>query len=380
MRLRWLLAVLLVWGCSSDGKQATLDVSGQVDATPDTWDDLRPCRFDGCGSDGRETPDLPAEQRGADGLEEVGCGDACLPDWECTPGSTLCEGNAVTTCLEDGSGWTVSVPCESTKTCADGVCAEWPEGVCATAYECMAGLSCQDADLSCIQDCLQGLPVGIEKYAKELFWCVVTHCGDDWLPESACFAEVRLDECKPLFDTCTGVCLPDCGKKECGADGCGGSCGECEEGFACDPNGKCLCQPDCEGKECGPNGCGAQCGVCAGRKPICNEEQLCVPEPPGPCGNGQCEGELDETCFSCPLDCGECPPCGDGTCEELESCEFCPADCGPCPYGDCCAYHDFPGCGDADVVECVCGIEPDCCLYPWHNDCVELAADCGADC
>ena len=35
-------------------------------------------------------------------------------------------------------------------------------------------------------------------------------------------------------------CTPDCEGKECGADGCGGSCGECEVGMECDDYGQCL--------------------------------------------------------------------------------------------------------------------------------------------
>jgi hypothetical protein len=49
------------------------------------------------------------------------------------------------------------------------------------------------------------------------------------------------------------------------------------------------------------------------------------------CGNGQCE--LGETCRTCLVDCGQCPPavCGDGKCEDAESCTTCPSDCGKCP-------------------------------------------------
>jgi hypothetical protein len=54
------------------------------------------------------------------------------------------------------------------------------------------------------------------------------------------------------------------------------------------------------------------------------------------CGDTICNG--DETCDSCPADCGICPPeCGDGTCDSSESCGTCPADCGTCP-----AVPEFP--------------------------------------
>jgi len=35
------------------------------------------------------------------------------------------------------------------------------------------------------------------------------------------------------------TCTPDCTNKECGDDGCGGSCGECDEGYVCNNSGKC---------------------------------------------------------------------------------------------------------------------------------------------
>lgn len=56
-----------------------------------------------------------------------------------------------------------------------------------------------------------------------------------------------------------------------------------------------------------------------------------APEPPD-CGNGTC-GD-DETCVTCPADCGVCPPpdpvCGDAECNGEENCETCEQDCGPC--------------------------------------------------
>jgi hypothetical protein len=43
-----------------------------------------------------------------------------------------------------------------------------------------------------------------------------------------------------------GGCVPDCEGKECGDDGCGGSCGACETGYYCD-NGICVeeCTVEC---------------------------------------------------------------------------------------------------------------------------------------
>lgn len=81
-------------------------------------------------------------------------------------------------------------------------------------------------------------------------------------------------------------CTPNCSNKNCGPDGCGGSCGSCNSYQYCNPNGVCTClyvdcngvcceseeyicykgvccMPDCAGKECGPDKCGGNCGDCA---------------------------------------------------------------------------------------------------------------------
>lgn len=44
------------------------------------------------------------------------------------------------------------------------------------------------------------------------------------------------------------------------------------------------------------------------------------------CGDGICHD--DETCLTCPSDCGECIKCGDNICSGGETSESCPIDCG----------------------------------------------------
>jgi len=78
-------------------------------------------------------------------------------------------------------------------------------------------------------------------------------------------------ESDPYNSYCSVAPLePDCTGKECGDDGCGGSCGECGEGQFCNPQFQ--CQPigadcptdkDCTNLECGPDPvCGESCGTC----------------------------------------------------------------------------------------------------------------------
>ena len=80
----------------------------------------------------------------------------------------------------------------------------------------------------------------------------------------------------------TDACVPDCAGKQCGDDGCGGSCGVCSPD--CPLNAKCeagqcleLCAPNCAGRFCGDDGCGCSCGTCGDpTKPICDSTGTCV--------------------------------------------------------------------------------------------------------
>jgi len=71
------------------------------------------------------------------------------------------------------------------------------------------------------------------------------------------------------------TCPNLCAGKECGDDGCGGSCGLCTTwpNSFCD-SGTCNCLEECEGKECGDDGCGQNCGTCSVGQG-CNYMGLC---------------------------------------------------------------------------------------------------------
>jgi hypothetical protein len=59
-------------------------------------------------------------------------------------------------------------------------------------------------------------------------------------------------------------CTLDCSGRNCGDNGCGGSCGDCPAPAVC-ASGQCLeqCVPSCSGRSCGDAGCGGTCGSCA---------------------------------------------------------------------------------------------------------------------
>ena len=82
-----------------------------------------------------------------------------------------------------------------------------------------------------------------------------------------------------------GSCTPACSGRECGPDGCGGSCGTCDISETCDSSGGCMpnCQPACSGRSCGPDGCGGTCGTCAPGE-TCSAAGGCMP----PSNGGAC--------------------------------------------------------------------------------------------
>jgi len=133
--------------------------------------------------------------------------------------------------------------------------------------------------------------------------------------------ECGADGCDGSCGVCTGAgescvagmceaCEPACGVNECGGDGCGGSCGECGEGSDC-VQGVCEgpCVPVCDGKACGADQCGGSCGDCAADK-TCNASGQCV-------GEGVCDPVANCTGKTCGTD-----GCGGfcGVCSEGENC------------------------------------------------------------
>lgn len=144
----------------------------------------------------------------------------------------------------------------------------------------------------------------------------------------------------------------------------GGICGD----ETCNGNETCSsCPGDCGacGPVCGNGTCesGETCSSCASDCGAC-----------GPvCGNGTCES--GETCSSCPDDCGACgPECGNGTCETGEDCSSCPGDCGTCSIcgdGVCQADEDdsscFQDCNIAEVYQEVTSTTERISVFAWDT-------------
>jgi hypothetical protein len=103
----------------------------------------------------------------------------------------------------------------------------------------------------------------------------------------------------------TCACAPACASKNCGPDGCGGSCGSCSGGnYYCDGTQTCQCTPNAGcvsgggvGNVCGADdGCGGPCtcdganGESCGTNNICchNDTQYCFTN--GDCCSNNCVG------------------------------------------------------------------------------------------
>ena len=177
-------------------------------------------------------------------------------------------------------------------------------------------------------------------------------------------------DCCPDYAECCLGCTPDCTGKECGDDGCGGTCGSCGTGpqWSC-VSGKCICTPYCAGAVCGKDGCGGLCGtcpagqVCAGGKCVSTP---CVPDCTAKqCGDGGCPDQPN-ACGVCPagLTCGiwgqctGCLPqcagksCGDdgcggsrGTCPAAQECN---------PAGQCVVPPCVPNCSGRECGDDGC--------------------------
>jgi hypothetical protein len=184
--------------------------------------------------------------------------------------------------------------------------------------------------------------------------------------------------------------------RECGDDGCGGSCGLCAADRSCD-GGACVCVPDCTGRTCGDDGCGGSCGSCrwwercwelpdTGASQCTAGALSCDGVDPAAASLGLCASGGD-----CPAT-GECADlCGFATC----TCSVdaaCPAEAPVCGL-----IVDAYGAGGAGqsacLPRCPSGTDDECppglgCLLLWRADIAErvcappvhyVCGPCGAD-
>ena len=306
---------------------------------------------------------------------------AILLMWSC--GASVAE-DCVPQCgpdecgLDDGCGGTCVCPAEPaggdpegedcTPACAGRQCGD--DGCGGSCGECGGGVS------HCIDGvCSADLPPWLVTGAVE------SPTDSGGIPEQSGRDSSRLDNCR---------CFPWCEGKECGDDGCGGSCGDCVGLQEICQAGQCVCVPYCEVNICGSDGCGGLCG-------LCEEWEECV--------DGWCEftGE-DGDCrdillcaVTCPnyLDCiddcydqssingqgtyDDMVECSDTICAEYENQsapkQLCLVESCPGPWSDC-----IEGWGEEDcmfILECLpgCGGDKPCqweCIFSGTEQAQEL--------
>ena len=149
------------------------------------------------------------------------------------------------------------------------------------------------------------------------------------------------------LDAKPDLCIPACEGKECGNDGCGGTCGECQPSYSC-VDKKCLpetdpCAKACEGRECGDSGReGCFCGACYSPKVCSSDGQcICVPSCLGEvCGAADgCGGKCVEADMPCADDPGD--PCLLTECKDDGECVYQGVpDGAPCDDGEDCTHFD----------------------------------------
>jgi hypothetical protein len=86
--------------------------------------------------------------------------------------------------------------------------------------------------------------------------------------------DVERQEFAKITITPGDECIPNCTDKQCGSDGCGGSCGECAFGSEC-RHGQCILLRNCRNRNCGPDGAGGSCGECPEGQ-VCSSQGICV--------------------------------------------------------------------------------------------------------
>jgi formylglycine-generating enzyme len=209
------------------------------------------------------------------------CEEGECSDLLCEPGEVWCEEEVYKVCAADGKSVQYEEDCSSNgKHCFAGACIET---VCVPdSTFCVDG----DTAAACAADGMSSIPADCpgQHYCK-----AATGTCQPWA-------------CDPGLATCQGSTATVCdavGSGLASQTDCAGLGKQCSGGQCVD------CQPQCQQKECGDDGCGGSCGSC-GEDETCMDG-ACAPK----CGDGMCQDSDGESCESCPADCGGCP----GLCE-----------------------------------------------------------------
>ena len=308
--------------CGSCEPGASCDDEGQCVSECEAQCDGKSCGPDGCGGScgacelgflcndsGQCEKDCKPQCEGKD-CGPDGCGgfcglcsegDFCTDQGFCKPEcSPSCDGKS---CGPDGCGG-ICGECEDGDTCNDG-------GQCVSQCvpECTDKQCGPDGCGGSCGTCDTGFLCGDNGKCKE----IPDPC-DDCAPDEICQDDVCVKDpaCGPYtwVGCCKGGSTIYCQNGDVITQNCNQACGWVDNkqwyycgGDGSDPTGEfpieCPCVPNCDGKQCGGDGCGGTCGEC-GPNQACESNQCVTVQPVDPCEGipsiGQCDGDLKITC------------------------------------------------------------------------------------
>ena len=235
-------------------------------------------------------------------------------------------------------------PANCTGCCADDACVEvgvQHPGQCGLeglqCEVCPQYFDCQSGACSCSSDCITP---GDSKCVGSDVWtcsevaveppCNKLEFSEPCLDDAECVDGECVDGCSP--DNCSGCCMEDdtCmpGDAPIACGGGGLLCQDC--GLLGCVAGQCKCVPDCDGKQCGPDGCGDICGECDAA--ACQDMQTYVPAQT--CSAGLCITDGIQSC-------SDSNPCTIDSCDPDAGCLNSPAmDNSVCDDGNFCTADD----------------------------------------